>query len=124
MTPRVLLVGGDGAPDLAPGDGVVTARVVGHVLGDKLRIGKYKPKTGYRRHAGFRARLSELEIETIGDRERAARPKRAQKPKGDDEAGAEARRPRKSKAAAEAEAESGTEAKDAPKRRRTKKEEG
>ena len=124
VTPRVLLVGGDGAPDLAPGDGVVTARVVGHVLGDKLRIGKYKPKTGYRRHAGFRARLSELEIETIGDPERTGRPKRAQKPKADDEAGAETRRPRKSKAAAAGDAESGTQAKDAPKRRRTKKEEG
>ena len=39
--PRVLLVGGNGAPDLEP-SATVTARVVGHELGEKIRIGKYK----------------------------------------------------------------------------------
>ena len=57
FSPAILLVGGDGDTQLAP-DGVsVTARVVAHVKGDKVRIGKYKPKTGYKRHTGFRAAL-------------------------------------------------------------------
>jgi large subunit ribosomal protein L21 len=65
FTPGVLFVGGDGGGTLAP-QAQVTARVVGHVLGEKVRIGKYRPKTGYRRHTGFRARLSQIEIESIG----------------------------------------------------------
>ena len=64
--PNVLFVGGDGTADLAPKGVTVTARVVGHELGEKIRIGKYKPKKGYRRHTGFRARLSRIEIEKIG----------------------------------------------------------
>ena len=63
--PGVLFVGGDGGGSLAP-QVEVTARVVGHTLGEKVRIGKYRPKSGYRRHAGFRARLSQIEIESIG----------------------------------------------------------
>jgi large subunit ribosomal protein L21 len=76
ITPTVLLVGGDGRTDLSPEDTVVTARVVGHVLGDKVRIGKYKRRTGYRRHAGFRAKLSQIEIEQIG-RTKRDRPAKA-----------------------------------------------
>jgi large subunit ribosomal protein L21 len=63
--PGVLFVGGDGGGVVAP-RAEVTARVVGHVLGKKVRIGKYRPKTGYRRHTGFRARLSQIEIQSIG----------------------------------------------------------
>ena len=47
VEPRVLLVGGNGAPDLAP-SATVTARVVGHELGEKIRIGKYRRRTGYK----------------------------------------------------------------------------
>ena len=66
FNPAILLVGGDGSTDLAP-DGVeVTVRVLAHVKGDKVRIGKYKPKKGYKRHTGFRAALSQIEIESIG----------------------------------------------------------
>jgi large subunit ribosomal protein L21 len=64
FSPRVLLVGGDGNTDLSPST-AVTARVVGHVLGDKIRIGKYRRRTGYRRHNGHRSRLTQIEIETI-----------------------------------------------------------
>jgi large subunit ribosomal protein L21 len=64
--PDVLFVGGDGQAELAPKGVQVTAKVVGHVLGDKIRIGKYKKRTGYRRHNGFRAKLSQVQIETIG----------------------------------------------------------
>ena len=65
LQPRVLLVGGNGAPDLAPFT-TVTARVVGHELGEKIRIGKYRKRTGYKRHAGHRSRLTRIEIESIG----------------------------------------------------------
>jgi large subunit ribosomal protein L21 len=73
FTPEILLLGGDGAPDLSPKGVTVTARVVRHVKGDKIRIGKYRPKSGYRRHNGFRASLSQIEIESIGTK--AARSK-------------------------------------------------
>jgi large subunit ribosomal protein L21 len=63
--PDVLFVGGDGEGSLAPKT-QVTAKVVGHVLGQKIRIGKRRPKSGYRRQTGFRARLSQIEIEEIG----------------------------------------------------------
>jgi large subunit ribosomal protein L21 len=81
ITPRVLLLGGDGAPDLSP-TATVTARVVGHELGEKIRIGKYRQRTGYRRHTGFRSRLTRIEIESIGagGRKAAAKPK-AEAPK-------------------------------------------
>ena len=76
FNPRVLLVGGNGKTDLSPST-TVTARVVGHVLGDKVRIGKYKKRTGYRRHTGYRSRLTQIEIEAIGagGRKAAAAPK-------------------------------------------------
>jgi large subunit ribosomal protein L21 len=65
FNPRVLLVGGNGSTDLEPTT-TVTARVVGHVLGEKIRIGKYKKRTGYRLHNGYRSRLTQIEIEAIG----------------------------------------------------------
>ena len=34
--------------------------------GPKIRIGKYKKRTGYRRHTGFRASLTQIQIESIG----------------------------------------------------------
>ena len=66
FAPTVLLVGGDGAPQLEPGDGAVTAKVLGDTKGPKIRIGKYKKRTGYRRHTGFRASLTQIQIESIG----------------------------------------------------------
>ncbi len=72
--PRVLLVGGNGSTDLAP-SATVTARVVSHTLGDKIRIGKYKKRTGYRKHTGFRASLTQIEIESIGGTARKPKPK-------------------------------------------------
>src|SRR5207244_3448756 len=69
--PDVPFSGGDGAGTLAPSV-QVTAKVVGHVLGDKIRIGKRRPKSGYRRQTGFRAHLSQIEIQTIGAARRAA----------------------------------------------------
>jgi large subunit ribosomal protein L21 len=83
--PEVLFVGGDGNAELAPKGVEVTAKVVGHVLGKKILIGKYKKRTGYKRHNGFRAKLSQVEIEAIGKvtASRAAKPREAteEKPK-------------------------------------------
>jgi large subunit ribosomal protein L21 len=72
VEPRVLLVGGDGAPDLAP-SATVTVRVVGHELGKKIRIGKYRRRTGYKRHNGHRSKLTRIEIESIGAAKRSAK---------------------------------------------------
>jgi large subunit ribosomal protein L21 len=64
--PEVLLTGGGNAkPNLSPRV-QVTAKVVSSQLGEKIRIGKYRRRTGYKRHNGFRARLSEIEIQSIG----------------------------------------------------------
>jgi large subunit ribosomal protein L21 len=82
VEPRVLLVGGNGAPDLSPST-TVTARVVGHELGEKIRIGKYRRRTGYKKHTGHRSKLTRIEIESIGAAKRAtkaaAKPKAAEK---------------------------------------------
>jgi len=85
FNPRVLLVGGNGTTDLSPST-TVTARVVGHVLGDKIRIGKYKRRTGYRKHTGFRSSLTQIEIESIG-----AGPRKAGAAKAEAEAEAAAK---------------------------------
>jgi len=69
--PGVLFVGGEGTGQLAP-SATVTARVVGHVRGEKVRIGKRRPKSGYRRQTGFRAALSQIEIESIGAAKRSS----------------------------------------------------
>ena len=59
VEPRVLLVGGNGSPDLSP-SATVTARVVGHELGEKIRIGKYRRRTGYKKHTGHRSKLTRI----------------------------------------------------------------
>lgn len=79
VEPRVLLVGGNGAPDLSPST-TVTARVVGHELGEKIRIGKYRRRTGYKKHTGHRSKLTRIEIESIGAATKRAG-KSAAKPK-------------------------------------------
>jgi large subunit ribosomal protein L21 len=85
LQPRVLLVGGNGAPDLSP-SATVTARVVGHELGEKIRIGKYRRRTGYKKHTGHRSKLTRIEIESIGAAKRA---KSAPKPKAEEKPAAE-----------------------------------
>ena len=71
FSPTVLLVGGNDAPALDP-TVKVTAKVLGDVKGPKIRIGKYKKRTGYRRHTGFRASLTQIEIQQIGEGTRRA----------------------------------------------------
>ena len=87
FNPRVLLTGGNGKTEISPST-TVTARVVSHELGDKIRIGKYRRRTGYRRHTGFRASLTQIEIESIGTGSKkaatAAKPKAEPKPKAEE----------------------------------------
>ena len=78
--PDVLFLGGDGAGELAP-KASVTAKVVGHERGPKVRIGKYKPKSGYKRHTGFRASLTRIEVTGIGGKQAAPKAKAPEEPK-------------------------------------------
>jgi len=66
--PDVLLFADNGKTEFAPKGVQVNAKVVSHRLGEKVRIGKYRPKKGYRRHTGHRSRLTEVEIQKIGRR--------------------------------------------------------
>jgi large subunit ribosomal protein L21 len=76
-------------PDVLLGEGTVTAKVVAHERGPKIRIGKYKRRTGYRRHNGFRAATSRIEISLGGAAKKAAAPKAAE-PKAETATKAEA----------------------------------
>ena len=111
FTPDVLLVGGDGAAALSPKDVTVTVKVVGQQRGPKIRIGKYKKRTGYKRHTGFRAALTQIEIESIGGKKKAA----ATKPKA-----AAAAEPKTAEPKAAAKAEPKAAAAAAPKAAATK----
>ena len=64
------------SPDVLLGDGAVTAKVIAHERGPKIRIGKYKRRTGYKRHNGFRASTSRIEISFGGQAKKAAAPKK------------------------------------------------
>jgi large subunit ribosomal protein L21 len=82
---------------------VVTAKPVGEQKGDKVRVMKYKNKTGYSRRQGHRQLMTLLEISDVtvaGERKPAARkpvakspakaPAKKAAPKGDTEARDEA----------------------------------
>ena len=70
------------SPDVLLGDGgAVTATVVAHERGPKIRIGKYKRRTGYKRHAGFRAAMTRIEISLGVTRPAPAKKAKAAEPK-------------------------------------------
>jgi large subunit ribosomal protein L21 len=68
FNPDLVMLGGDG--DARLGDDLkgqqVTVKVAEHVLGPKIIIGKHKRRTGYKRRNGFRARLTRIEVQSIG----------------------------------------------------------
>ena len=68
---------------------VVTAKPLGEHKGDKVKIFKYRPKSGYAKRGGHRQLLTMLEIEDV--KLGAAPAKRAAKPKA--EAGTEPEEP-------------------------------
>ncbi|MEI8105265.1 MAG: bL21 family ribosomal protein [Actinomycetes bacterium] len=59
------------SPDVLLGEAKVTVTVLGHGRGPKIRIGKYRKRTGYKRHNGFRAAVTEIEV-SFGGAKRAA----------------------------------------------------
>ncbi len=72
--PDVLLFTDNGKTELAPKGMQVTAKIVSHTLGEKIRVGKYKPKSGYRKHTGHRSKMSEVEIQKVGKRAATKKP--------------------------------------------------
>ena len=68
--------GGTFSPEVLLGDGAVTAKVLAHERGPKIRIGKYRKRTGYKRHNGFRAATSRIEISLGAPKTAAAKKKK------------------------------------------------
>ena len=97
----VLLIGDGAETDVAKGSPVeasVTATVIAHRRGRKIRVFTYKPKKRHRRTLGYRSQLTELLIEEVG------RGKAATKPKASAPKRAAAPKAAKAEAAAQAEA--------------------
>jgi large subunit ribosomal protein L21 len=55
----------------ALGKATVSAKVLGHERGPKLRVFKFKPKRGYKKLAGHRQELTRIEITDISEGSRA-----------------------------------------------------
>jgi large subunit ribosomal protein L21 len=60
----------------------VTAKVLSHERGEKLRVFKFKPKRGYKRRTGHRQELTRIEVTdiSIGAAAKAGASKAAAKP--------------------------------------------
>jgi large subunit ribosomal protein L21 len=60
----------------------VTAKIVAHERGEKLRVFKFKPKRGYKRRTGHRQELTRIEVTDIsmGAAAKQAAPKSEAKP--------------------------------------------
>jgi large subunit ribosomal protein L21 len=58
----------------------VTAKVIGHERGEKLRVFKFKPKRGYKRRTGHRQELTRIEVTDISMGAAKAVSKSAAKP--------------------------------------------
>src|ERR1700694_33393 len=79
----VLLIGDVAETDVAKGSPVeasVTATVIAHRRGRKIRVFIYKPKKRHRRTLGYRSQLTELRIDDVA-RRKAESPKAAAKPR-------------------------------------------
>jgi large subunit ribosomal protein L21 len=76
---------------------VVTAKPLGEKKGEKIKMFKYRPKSGYAKRSGHRQLLTMLEIEDV---KFGAAPKRTTKPKAQPKA-----QPKADEAPAEAAAE-------------------
>jgi large subunit ribosomal protein L21 len=80
-------------PDVLLGDRAVTATVVAHERGPKIRIGKYRRRTGYKRHNGYRSATSRVQISLGGVSKRSAAPKETEKAEAEAEVAAPAPAP-------------------------------
>jgi large subunit ribosomal protein L21 len=89
----------------------VTAKVLGHERGEKLRVFKFKPKRGYKRRTGHRQELTRIEVTDIslGGARVAAKPAAAAAHPAKDEPAAKATaKPAAAKPAKTEEAENGS----------------
>jgi large subunit ribosomal protein L21 len=59
------------SPVVLLGEPKVSATVIAHERGPKIIIGKYRKRTGYKRHNGFRAATSRITISLGGERRKA-----------------------------------------------------
>jgi large subunit ribosomal protein L21 len=66
-------------PDVLLGEAEVTATVIAHERGPKIRIGKYRKRTGYKRHNGYRSATSRVQITLGAAVKKAAAPPAAAK---------------------------------------------
>jgi large subunit ribosomal protein L21 len=66
----------------------VTAKLLGDKKGDKVRVFKYRPKSGYRRTQGHRQLLTLLEVEEVAlsPQQKATAPERAEEPAAEEPA--------------------------------------
>jgi large subunit ribosomal protein L21 len=98
----------------------VTAKVLAHVRGEKLRVFKFKPKRGYKRRTGHRQDLTQIEVTEISQgkaKAKAAAEKAAEQPSAEkapvkaaaDKPAAKAKAPAKAKPAAKAKAKAPAE---------------
>src|ERR1700719_1217333 len=80
----VLLIGDGAETDVAKGSPVeasVTATVIAHRRGRKIRVFTYKPKKRHRRTLGYRSQLTELRIDEVARGKADEKPKAAAKPR-------------------------------------------
>jgi large subunit ribosomal protein L21 len=80
----VLLIGDGAETDVAKGSPVeasVTATVIAHRRGRKIRVFTYKPKKRHRRTLGYRSQLTELRIDEVARGKAHEKPKAAAKPR-------------------------------------------
>ncbi len=79
--PTLLVVDGD---DVVDGDRLsdvtVSARVLAHERGPKLRIVKFKPKRGYKRRNGHRQELTRIEVTSVAVKQRGGDEKATPQP--------------------------------------------
>jgi large subunit ribosomal protein L21 len=109
----LLVVDDEGKVSARPSELVgakVTASVVGHHRGEKLRVFTYKNKSGQRHHQGHRQSLTRLKVEGIDPPGKAGAKARTARPAKDTEAKADSGAKAKD---TEAKADSGAKAKDA-----------
>jgi large subunit ribosomal protein L21 len=88
----------------------VTAKVLAHVRGEKLRVFKFKPKRGYKRRTGHRQELTQIEVTeiTAGKAKAPAKAKAAAKDSAEQPATASKAPAAKGTAAANEEASDGS----------------
>jgi large subunit ribosomal protein L21 len=81
FTPEVLMTGGDAVViDRAKLAGTVTAEVVEHLRGEKLKVFTFKPKRGFKKTRGHRSELSRITISAIGAAKKPRAPRKKAAP--------------------------------------------